>query len=164
MDQKSLIIKSLGALYNHSCCGLRSQRTKYNYENLGAVLFVRKPPPSPGEAAVFCVCCPCWTRPGPAESHMTRCQVPEKSNNVRNSLIRYAWLQLQSVGLWGNFVPIEATWQQKKIRRRGGGGGSWGWWWHRVRHGGQDINMPMHTQACTHTTFSYVHVIHIYTV
>ncbi len=66
--------------------------------------------PSP-EAAAFCIVV--QAGPAPAQSHMTCCQVPEKSNNVWNSLIRYAWLQLQPVGLQGKFLLIEAPWHQK---------------------------------------------------
>lgn len=103
---------------------------------------------------MFCIV----VQPGPAraQSHMTCCQVPEKSNNVWNSLIRYAWLQLQPLGLQRKFLLIEAPWHKRGRR---------GLQRHWVRHRGPGINMPMHTQACTHTRthtmFGYVHVIHI---
>lgn len=72
------------------------------------------------EAAVFCTA----VQAGPtrAQSHMTCCQVPEKSNNVWNSLIRYAWLQLQPLGLQGKFLLIEAPWHQKKREEAEGRG------------------------------------------
>lgn len=111
--------------------------------------FCMKTSPSPG-AAMFCIVV--QAGPAPAQSHMTCCQVPEKSNNVRNSLIRYTWLQLQSLGLREKFCTDWSTLVPK------------GWGGHWVRHEGQGINMPMQTQACTHTHASYIHTIHNHSV
>lgn len=54
---------------------------------------------------------------------------------LRNSLIRYAWLQLQSV------KRVSSEWNT--LISKGPGA------CHQTGNGIQEINMPMHTQACT---------------
>lgn len=83
---------------------------------------------------------------------MTRCQVPEKSNNVWNSLICYTWLQLQPLGLNGK---VSRDWSTLGTNReRDCGCTLWD-------TGGQVLTCPCtHRHAHTHT-FSYVHVKHI---
>lgn len=108
--------------------------------------FAKRSPSS--KAAMFCS--DVQAGPAPAQSHMICCQVPEKSNNVRNSLIRYAWLQLQHVGLWAKFVLIE-DWNT--LAEKGGLGALLGTRWEGKWSG---RNMPMQMQACTPTVFSAV--------
>lgn len=92
------------------------------------------------------------TGPAQAQSRTTFCQVPEKSNNVWNSLICNTWLQLKPVGLKrsGRLKDRGTKEREGGVRREGIHGVPTPFKALRGRHRRASINMPMHTQACTH--------------